>query len=189
MSKRDIRTCCEYRILDTGYLHDRYHVKDCNLHRSTSIKMSSRHSLRPENLTMSPTMDPPYHGDHLLIPTNSMNSNMISSGDGQNSLDYLGIIERFLVNSSDKDFDLYVQHCRMLLSHPGYRAHRERPKLFLGIPTGPNTNQLFATGDRWFALAAVRQCRCDSLAKAETGGVEVEEKRHPGGNGGKCEVM
>lgn len=79
-------------------------------------------------------MNPPYHGDHLLTPTATMDSS--SSGDDQNSLDYLAIIERFLLSASDKDFELYVQHCRMLLSHPYHRDHRERPKLFLGIPTG-----------------------------------------------------
>ena len=102
---------------------------------------------------------PPYCGDELLDPERTYHS----ATRLQRGIAYLLDLERFLGRASDADFNLYVQHARVL------RADTD-PKVFLGIPTGPNANRLLATGNRWHALASIRQCRCEVMARMRMAG-------------------
>lgn len=131
-------------------------------------------SSAPDDSTPPDTFDTTYPSA-VTMPTPSPPSNY-------DLPPYILDLETFLLTAHQKNFDLYVQHCRTMLAHP---EHRHNPKLFLGIPTGPNTNQILARGDRMWALAAVRQLKCEYLAALDqrgqrgTGarGEEIEERK------------
>ncbi|KAF7189216.1 hypothetical protein HII31_09369 [Pseudocercospora fuligena] len=97
---------------------------------------------------------PPYHGDELLDPERTYHS----ATRLQRGIAYLLDVERFLERASVADFNLYVQHARVLHPYPN-------PTVFLGVVTGPNANRLLASGNRWYALASIRQCRCEVMAR------------------------
>ncbi|KXS97501.1 hypothetical protein AC579_1246 [Pseudocercospora musae] len=132
---------------------------------------------------------PPYHGDELLDPEQTYHSEVRL----QRGIAYLLGLERFLERASVADFNLYVQHARVLHADTS-------PTVFLGVVTGPNANRLLASGNRWYALASIRQCRCEVMARmgrsgsSEVHSCEGRERRTlveqmESGDGRRCRVM
>lgn len=138
----------------------------------------------------SPNMSlPPYCGDELLDPERTFHS----ATRLQRAVAYLLDLERFLERASNADFNLYVQHARVLLADSD-------PTVFLGVVTGPFANRLLASGNRWYALASIRQCRCEVMARmgrtnsSEFRSCEVKEQEAPieqmvSVDGRRCHVM
>jgi hypothetical protein len=99
----------------------------------------------------------------------------------------LASLEHFLATCPDRQFQHCVERCQQLVSAAQLESQKTRRKKQLrssqnttAMPAVPDADELIATGDRAFALAAVRKYRRAQYAEAEpemkTAGSENDEK-------------